>query len=143
MSADASELRQALIRWSSGVAGEAGGETVRLVRQDRRVPNGPPRPAGGAKLRESINMRGVRSAGSSTVVEMEAKGWGAVTTDRGSRPHVILPRRARVLRFESGGMTVFARRVNHPGTRAKNWWEPVLRDAWPRALRAASGKVRF
>ena len=35
----------------------------------------------------------------------------------GTRPHVILPRRARHLRFVIGGRVIFARRVRHPGTR--------------------------
>jgi hypothetical protein len=45
--------------------------------------------------------------------------------EAGTRPHVILPRRARVLVFQVAGRTVFARRVNHPGTKAR--W--VVRDA--------------
>jgi hypothetical protein len=48
----------------------------------------------------------------------------------GSRPHVIRPRRGRVLVFPMGGRTVFARVVHHPGTRP----HPFLRDA----LRAAA-----
>jgi len=39
--------------------------------------------------------------------------------DKGSPPHVILPRRAKVLRFtNAAGAVVFTRRVNHPGNRA-------------------------
>ncbi|MFF3096828.1 hypothetical protein [Streptomyces cyaneofuscatus] len=45
----------------------------------------------------------------------------------GTRPHVIRPRRASVLRFELGGRTVFAKRVNHPGTRANNFLLRALR----------------
>lgn len=39
---------------------------------------------------------------------------------RGTEPHVIVPRRRRrkALRFTSGGSVVFARRVQHPGSRA-------------------------
>ena len=40
--------------------------------------------------------------------------------DEGTRPHPILPRRARVLRFHAQGRVVFARRVQHPGTPALN-----------------------
>lgn len=35
----------------------------------------------------------------------------------GTRPHVIRPVRAKALRFFVGGRPVFARRVNHPGTK--------------------------
>ncbi|MER7135405.1 hypothetical protein ABT358_02530 [Streptomyces sp. NPDC000341] len=45
----------------------------------------------------------------------------------GTRPHVIRPRRASVLRFEVGGRVVFARKVNHPGTRANNFLGRALR----------------
>lgn len=38
--------------------------------------------------------------------------------EKGSRPHIIVPRRASVLRFEVGGRVVFAKRVHHPGTQA-------------------------
>ena len=34
-----------------------------------------------------------------------------------TRAHAILPRTARVLVFQRGGATVFARRVNHPGSK--------------------------
>lgn len=53
----------------------------------------------------------------------------ALFVARGTRPHVILPRRARVLRFvtRTSGV-VFARRVNHPGTRANRWWDDTLTD---------------
>jgi len=40
----------------------------------------------------------------------------AGVVERGSRPHLILPRSARVLAFDVGGETVFSRRVQHPGT---------------------------
>ena len=38
--------------------------------------------------------------------------------DAGTREHVITPRRVTRLKFESGGRTIFARRVHHPRTRA-------------------------
>ena len=39
----------------------------------------------------------------------------------GTKPHTILPRQRRALRFQAGGGTVFARRVRHPGTTAQHW----------------------
>ncbi|GAB6066019.1 hypothetical protein JCM9492_11110 [Aquifex pyrophilus] len=35
----------------------------------------------------------------------------------GTRPHVILPRRKRALRFIKDGKEIFAKRVNHPGSK--------------------------
>lgn len=46
--------------------------------------------------------------------------------ERGSGPRTIEPRNAKALRFVVGGETVFARRVNHPGTRAKPFLVPAL-----------------
>jgi hypothetical protein len=46
----------------------------------------------------------------------------------GTRPHVIRPRNAQVLRFRVGGQVVFARVVNHPGTRAQPFLDRALRE---------------
>jgi hypothetical protein len=48
----------------------------------------------------------------------------------GTRPHRIFPRRpGGVLRFDVGGRVVYARYVNHPGTRANNFLLEALRQA--------------
>jgi hypothetical protein len=49
----------------------------------------------------------------------------AAYIEYGTRPHTIRARNARVLAFETSGGTVFARSVNHPGTKAN----PVLGNA--------------
>lgn len=41
----------------------------------------------------------------------------------GTKPHVIYPRNAQALKFEIGGVTVFAKYVFHPGTRAYGFME--------------------
>jgi hypothetical protein len=46
----------------------------------------------------------------------------------GTRPHLIRPRRAQVLRFKVGGRTVFAKVVHHPGTRARPFLDRALQD---------------
>ncbi len=54
----------------------------------------------------------------------------AVFVTKGTRPHVIRPRTARALRFTgSGGQTVFAARVNHPGNRPNEFMVRSLRAA--------------
>jgi hypothetical protein len=40
----------------------------------------------------------------------------AAVIEFGSAPHFIVPRNAKVLAFDVGGETVFAKYVNHPGT---------------------------
>lgn len=51
------------------------------------------------------------------VASTNARGYAQYVSS-GTRPHVILPKRGKALRFVVAGRTVFARRVNHPGTRA-------------------------
>ena len=86
--------------------------------------------------------------GSMTDTHVEVTAGGtlnvgyAAAVEFGSRPHVIVPRRAKALAW-GGGRTLggrlragsqathFARRVNHPGTRA----QPYLIPAFEKALR--------
>ncbi|MEU2510166.1 HK97 gp10 family phage protein [Streptomyces sp. NPDC007863] len=46
----------------------------------------------------------------------------------GTKPHIIRPKRAQVLRFKVGGRTVFAKVVHHPGTRPRPFLDRALRD---------------
>ncbi|MFJ7586956.1 hypothetical protein ACIQZO_06090 [Streptomyces sp. NPDC097617] len=46
----------------------------------------------------------------------------------GTRPHIIRPRRAKVLRFEIRGREVFAAYVRHPGTRPNDFLGRALRE---------------
>lgn len=53
----------------------------------------------------------------------------AMAVHEGSRPHVIRPRRAKVLAWKGGGGTIFARSVNHPGAKKRPWLLNALRDS--------------
>lgn len=71
--------------------------------------------------------------------------------DDGTRPHVIRPRRAKRLRFSPGGRAktspgqirsgagrkgsgvVFAKQVNHPGTKARNFSKAIA-EKWRKLL---------
>lgn len=44
----------------------------------------------------------------------------ALYLEKGTRPHVIVARNAKALRWQEGGVARFARSVNHPGTKAHN-----------------------
>lgn len=46
----------------------------------------------------------------------------------GTRPHQIRPRNASVLRFRVGNRWVYARVVNHPGTRPRPFLDRALRE---------------
>lgn len=51
----------------------------------------------------------------------------ALYVSEGTRPHVIKPRTARVLRFPTATGVVFAAQVRHPGTAPNPWWRDQLR----------------
>lgn len=66
----------------------------------------------------------------------------ALRIERGTRPHIIVPKNAKALRFAAsasgrrlsgrprkGATVVFARRVHHPGTKAQPYITASLRDA--------------
>jgi hypothetical protein len=54
----------------------------------------------------------------------------AIFIVNGTRPHMIFPRRpGGVLRFTVGGQVVYARFVNHPGTKPDNFLRDALRAA--------------
>jgi len=79
-------------------------------------------PVDTGRLKNSIGMR--REGRNKIVVEAKAPYAGFV--EYGTRPHIIRPRRKKVLRFEVDGKVVFATRVYHPGTSPKPYWRPSL-----------------
>lgn len=58
-------------------------------------------------------------------------------TDEGTRPHTIRPRHKKVLRFKYKGRLVYARQVNHPGTKATRWFSSLGAREWGPALERA------
>lgn len=57
-------------------------------------------------------------------ITVEDKRW--TWLDQGTRPHVITPKQRRFLKFVAkSGETVFAKKVNHPGTKARNYTKRV------------------
>jgi len=66
----------------------------------------------------------------------------AVYVERGTRPHIIRPKRARALRFVVGGETVFARLVRHPGTKPHPFFAHALqkyRAQWRKIWKSVMG----
>lgn len=53
--------------------------------------------------------------------------YAAMVND-GTRPHKIRPKNAKALRFVVGGRVVYARVVNHPGTKAQPFLDRALRE---------------
>lgn len=53
----------------------------------------------------------------------------AAAHHEGAKPHVILPKKGKYLRFAVGGRIVFTTRVNHPGNRPNPFLARWLREA--------------
>lgn len=73
----------------------------------------------------------------SIATEVQGPTKGIVYTDQayaaavemGSRPHVIVPVNKKALAWKDpSGQTVFAKMVNHPGTKPYPFMEPAMRD---------------
>jgi hypothetical protein len=77
------------------------------------------------------------NASSSTAIVAATAAYAAAVHD-GSKPHDIYPKHGKALRFVSVGNVVFARKVHHPGTKAKPWLAEALeaeRDPFTRDIR--------
>lgn len=55
----------------------------------------------------------------------EGKFYGEFVRE-GTKPHEIVPVNAQALRFEIGGKIIFARRVQHPGSRANPYHKRTM-----------------
>jgi hypothetical protein len=55
--------------------------------------------------------------------------YTAFFVDAGTKAHRIEPRKAKVLRFEKGPRTIFAKRVDHPRVRARPFRAESARQA--------------
>lgn len=53
----------------------------------------------------------------------------------GTKPHVIRPKTKKMLAFKIGGKMVFARKVNHPGTRAYNYMKDAFEENKPKVTK--------
>jgi hypothetical protein len=93
-------------------------------------------PVDNGPLRAHGQMR-VGSFGNQVRGEVEYDIEYALMVHDGTSPHVIRPKRARsrrnprrpaMLRFEVGGQVVYARQVNHPGTKPRPYLSTALRE---------------
>jgi hypothetical protein len=60
-------------------------------------------------------------------VRIESSHPATMYVIKGTRPHQIRPRYRKVLKFSVKGRTVFARVVNHPGTKKNDFLTKALR----------------
>ena len=72
------------------------------------------------RLKASINMRQYRSVGGQSLKIGSPLDY-ALIHHEGTRPHIITPDTAEVLRFSSRGRIVYTRVVRHPGTKPNKY----------------------
>jgi hypothetical protein len=73
---------------------------------------------------------GIRYTADGPVGTITVRHPAALFVVNGTRPHIIRPRRPEgVLRFTVNGRVVYARYVNHPGTRPNRFLLEALREA--------------
>lgn len=66
-----------------------------------------------------------------------------VFVEFGTRPHIIRPKTARVLRFKVNGQYVYARQVRHPGTKGLFFMKTGLEDSIPTIDRAFNDGMKI
>lgn len=79
----------------------------------------------GGNLRTSIGHHVVKSE---DAVQIGTNADYAIYVEKGTAPHLILPKRAKVLSWLSAAGRMFARSVHHPGTRAQPFLTPAVED---------------
>jgi hypothetical protein len=111
-----------MLRLPGGVVWNNMERRVRRVEAEaiRRAP-------GGMKQRIRAQIR--RGPGGDFQGIIKVEHPAAIYVLNGTRPHRIVPRTAKALRFTVGGQVVFAQVVNHPGTKANNFLKEALRAA--------------
>ncbi len=78
------------------------------------------------RLKESITFK-PRVTPHAATVEFVSRVPYARYVIEGTPAHLIMPRNARVLRWQQGGQWVYRQRVNHPGARPNPFPEKALR----------------
>lgn len=81
-------------------------------------------------LRKSIRYQVVRDS-KGLIATVGSGNRIALMHHNGTKPHIILPRRAQTLRFYSHGRIVYSKMVHHPGTKPNKY----LTDNLSRAIR--------
>lgn len=76
-------------------------------------------------LKDSIKMIHERS-GNWAQVKIGSRLDYAYAHHEGTKPHIITPRDANILRFSAGGRVIYTHEVNHPGTRPNRYLSDQL-----------------
>jgi Bacteriophage HK97-gp10, putative tail-component len=118
----------ARFNWTAA-AGEWADEAGPMVRAalKQEAPVAPTSFSGrkGGRLRDSIRYERETAVGSVTMLFTANTPYAGFVIE-GTGPHVIAASAARALQFEMDGAVTYARRVNHPGTKANDFPERAL-----------------
>ncbi len=129
---DRADLQRVMTNASRRELKEASRQVVNRAKVLAPVRTGRLRASIRAEEPRIFSLRGSVKVGS----DLEYAGF----VNDGTRPHIIRPRRAQVLRFTVGGRTVFAKVVHHPGTRPRPFLDRALREV--AAARGYSFRIR-
>lgn len=141
----AASARLKRIQWNTAAnewAKAVGPELTAAIKRQAPVGQGP----GAGRLRDATTWRHTSAPG---VARLEFRANNVPYVPyvlEPTRPHTIVPRAARALAWTpaGGGGMVFARRVNHPGTKGNNYPARAymaMRSEIIRAFQAAIEKM--
>lgn len=85
-------------------------------------------PVDTGRLRASIRIESRRTLTLRSVYTVGSDVEYARMVHDGTRPHVIRPKTANVLRFRVGGRWAYAKVVHHPGTKARPFLDRAVRE---------------
>jgi hypothetical protein len=82
---------------------------------------------GNGKLAASIHLEHTKTETGAPAVAVGSNLSYALLHHEGTRPHIIMPQRAKVLRLSSKGRVSYSRVVHHPGTKPNRYLTDSLR----------------
>ncbi len=130
---DPMAVKRALVRWADVV----GPMMRELARAEAPVGSGP----GAGRLRQQLRYER-RTTGAEVQVKVVGGAPYTGFVIHGTSPHVIVPRNAMALRFQSHGQTVFATLVHHPGTKPNPFGQRALRRGMIAAQRTLAATLK-
>lgn len=139
----ATDLSRAIEDWARRVHDQAVVEMATLMRGEAPIGSAETDRTRG-ELRRSIRSRQTLTIAPTYEGEIIAPVIQARTTDEGSPPHIIRPRKRGgklVFYWPKVGRVVAFPYVNHPGNAPTHWWTNGLRKHWGDTLRRAATRT--
>lgn len=96
----------------------------------------------GGRLRTSIHVMHEMAGPDAVASEAYTNVEYAPYVEYDTKPHVIMPKTKRVLAWRTGRTWHFARRVQHPGTKAQPYMRPAAEKVFPGLIRDLRAMLR-